>query len=275
VSALGENAAKLDPFQSKILRKLDDLQASLDHGFWDSVVKESFNTILLCLECLVMDHAGPKILEQLRRESKIYLYPLINTLRDKGIEISSQNEIEKLRYFRNKIEHEHEEAEKHDAEWAYEITKSFVSQYYPEIISALKERKMGIEISRISKEEKVTGVKVADEVWIACALLHKENPDKEDFSVGEILEKIRQENIFGKVRPGIYVHLNLHCVANKAPNPAKYRMLYETKHGRRRLFRSRDYYHLERNGGKVKPNKHEIPEKYWYLLDWYETEYDK
>ncbi len=261
---------KLDPFQNKILEKLEDVHEYLNQGFWDLVVKESFSTILLCLECLLMDHAGIKVYEQLKKE-KVYFDSLVGVLQSKGVEIKNRSELDKLRYFRNRIEHEHVNAEKHDAEWAYEVARSFVSSYYPAVTATLEERNHRVFERRSEKGAKI---KVADEVWIACALLHKENPNKHDFSIREILERIERENIFGEIRPGIYVHLNLHCVANKAPNPAKYRMLYETEHGRRRLFKSTDYYHPEREGGKVKPNAHEIPEKYRYLLDWYEKQYN-
>jgi|GEM_PF-4926388 hypothetical protein len=262
--------ARLDPFRSRILRRSREIQTYISQGFWNQVIKESYNTVILCLECLVMDHVGVKVIEQLKKESKIYLDPLINCLKSKGIIIKFQGELEKLRYFRNKVEHEHEDAQKQDAEWAFHTLKCFLSEYYPEVLSALHEE---------SKEEKISvpgsTIKVADEVWIGCALLHNEYPDRKDFNTREIVERIKRENISGVIRPGVFVHINLHCVANKAPNPAKYRILYETEPGRRRLFKKGDYYHPQREGGKTKPNKQDIPEKYWYLLDWYENEYNK
>ena len=63
-------------------------------------------------------------------------------------------------------------------------------------------------------------LKVADEVWIATALLHKENPTRGDFTVAEIIERARAENITGEMRSGVQVHAYLHCVANR---PAPYR----------------------------------------------------
>ena len=50
-------------------------------------------------------------------------------------------------------------------------------------------------------------------------------------------------------------------------------MLTRTGTGRRRLFRPGDPEHPDRQGGKVLPLREELPEKYHYLLDWYETEY--
>lgn len=113
-------------------------------------------------------------------------------------------------------------------------------------------------------------LKVADEVWIATALLHRERSDWADFSIEEIVERVHRENIHGSLRPGVYVHVVQHCVANRPPNPARYRMLFETAPGRRRIFRKRDSYHPEREGGKVVPSMNDLPHGYSGLLRWYE-----
>ena len=118
-------------------------------------------------------------------------------------------------------------------------------------------------------------IKVADEVWIATALLQREHPEKESFSQSEIVDRVAKENIFGRMRPGIMVHVAIHCVANKKPNPGIYRMLYALETGERRLFRESDDFHPWRNGGKVIPNYGEIPEEYEYLIDWWRTKYNK
>ena len=93
-------------------------------------------------------------------------------------------------------------------------------------------------------------IKVADEVWIAAALLHREQPAQPDFTVEEIVERAMREGIGGPIRPGVYVHIVQHCVANRPPNPGRYRMLLETINGRRRLFRKGDAYHPAREGAK-------------------------
>jgi hypothetical protein len=113
-------------------------------------------------------------------------------------------------------------------------------------------------------------LKVADEVWIATALLHNEGPGQADFSIEEIVERVRRENLYGSLRPGVYVHVVQHCVANRPPNPGRYRMLYETADGRRRLFRKGDPEHAERNGAKTTPAAVDIPQTYAWLLPWYE-----
>jgi hypothetical protein len=113
-------------------------------------------------------------------------------------------------------------------------------------------------------------IKVADEVWVATALLHRENPSRSDFTLQEIVERAEKEGIIEERRPGVYVHAALHCVANRPPNPGRYRMLYETKPKHRRLFRQGDGYDPQRQGSKVTPEPDEIPLRYAYLLKWYE-----
>jgi hypothetical protein len=112
-------------------------------------------------------------------------------------------------------------------------------------------------------------IKVADEVWIATALLHRERPEQSDFSLEEIVERAQREALAGTARPGVYVHVVQHCVANRPPNPGRYRMLYETGPGRRRLFRPGDAYHPSREGAKTTPRPEEIPNGYVGLLAWY------
>lgn len=112
-------------------------------------------------------------------------------------------------------------------------------------------------------------LKVADEVWIATALLHREHPGRADFTPREITARADSENITGALRKGVYVHALLHCVANLPPNPGRYRMLFETAKGRRRLFRPGDRYDPKREGGKTVPAPEAIPPEYRELLDWY------
>jgi hypothetical protein len=113
-------------------------------------------------------------------------------------------------------------------------------------------------------------IKVADEVWLATALLHRENPSRGDFTPKEIEARVAREAITEETRPGIYVHAVQHCVANRPPNPGCYRMLYETRPGYRRLFRKGDPYDPRREGGKTIPEADEIPLRYADLLRWYD-----
>ncbi len=112
-------------------------------------------------------------------------------------------------------------------------------------------------------------IKVADEVWVATALLHREHPERSDFTVEEIVERAKKEERNIPFRPGVYVHIVQHCVANRPPNPGRYRMLFETGPGRRRLFRKGDSYHPEREGAKITPQQEDMPYGYNGLLNWY------
>src|SRR5262245_5880742 len=109
-------------------------------------------------------------------------------------------------------------------------------------------------------------IKVADEVWVATALLHREHPDEADFTVPEIVERARKEALTPALRPGVYVHAVLHCVANRRPNPGRYLMLTETGANRRRLYRPGDPADAARRGSKMIPVRSAIPPKYHPLL---------
>jgi hypothetical protein len=119
-----------------------------------------------------------------------------------------------------------------------------------------------------------TDIKAADEVFIAIALLHRENPDRADFTIGEIVERVKRENLFGELRPGIPVHVSLHCVANRPPNPGRYAMLYATAGRRRRLVLQGDDIHPDRTG-KIFPEPEDVPAKYRELIDWARKRYSK
>ena len=117
-----------------------------------------------------------------------------------------------------------------------------------------------------AQQEKMT-VKIADEVFVAAALLHRENPEREDFTISEIVERAAKENLAGELRPGVRVYASLHCVANRAPNPGRDRVLYATGDRTRRLLLSKDDVHPGRTG-KVWPDPDDIPSRYRELIDW-------
>ena len=111
-------------------------------------------------------------------------------------------------------------------------------------------------------------IRVADEVWIATALLHREHPSAVDFSLKDIQNRVAREHL-AEPRPGIAAHISVHCVANRRPDHGRYRMLFETGPSRRRLFRPGDPYHPKREGGKMLPDSEDIPGKYLELIEWY------
>jgi len=112
-------------------------------------------------------------------------------------------------------------------------------------------------------------LKIADEVWLATAQLHRDNPNADDFSIEEIVWKAGKFEAPAAIRPGIYVHVIQHCVANRPANPGKSRMLFETSEGRRRLYRKSDPFHSSRRGSKIAPAPEDIPVEYQKLLLWY------
>lgn len=116
---------------------------------------------------------------------------------------------------------------------------------------------------------------VADQVWVATALLHLAHPERTDFSKSEIIQQATVEDPEGARRPGISQHISTHCVASKPPSPATHRMLTRSGRGRRRLFRRGDDFHSLRANGKTAPRREDLAEKYRNLLDWYETEYNR
>ena len=93
-----------------------------------------------------------------------------------------------------------------------------------------------------------------------------------DFS-REIVSRAGRENVTGEVRSGVNVHASQHCVANKAPNPAKHRMLFATGKHTRRLLLPGDEVHPGRTG-KIFPEPGEVPERYRPVLEWARARYE-
>lgn len=120
-------------------------------------------------------------------------------------------------------------------------------------------------------------VLIADRIWIATALLHREYCLRADFTKDEIRQKLQDTGLAeGVERNTLSAHLDQHCVANVPPSSGKYRMLYETTPGGNlRLFRPGDLTHparaQRRKPSKIAPKREEIPQQYWQLLDWYEV----
>lgn len=112
-------------------------------------------------------------------------------------------------------------------------------------------------------------LKVADAVWVATAMLQKENPKAEGFSVADIVKKVARENLTEGEESSVYLHANQHCVANRRPNQARLRMLWETRGKLRRLYCPPEPSHPERDG-RYRPDASELPASLLPLLDWYQ-----
>lgn len=117
-------------------------------------------------------------------------------------------------------------------------------------------------------------IKASEEVWVVTALLHREHPKREDFSIEEILEAVKERNISGRLRPSIYSQIVQHCVANRPASPSRLCYLAETRPGRRALHRYPRARHFSRLSGKSAPSPGDIPPRYSHLLRWYRDEYN-
>ncbi len=114
-------------------------------------------------------------------------------------------------------------------------------------------------------------IKVADEVWLATALLHRENPSRPDFTLNEIVERVAKEGHYRRTADQASTSMPLSTVSPIVLRTrVDYRMLYETRPKYRRLFRLGDSYDPQREGSKITPDADEIPLRYADLLDWYE-----
>ena len=126
----------------------------------------------------------------------------------------------------------------------------------------------------MSTQAVAADVSCAVEVFLATALLHQEQPGRADFTIQEIVSRAARENITGEIRSGVNVHASQHCVANKAPNPAKHRMLFATGKHTRRLLLPGDAV-LPGRTGKIFPDPGEVPHRYLPVLEWARARYER
>lgn len=116
-------------------------------------------------------------------------------------------------------------------------------------------------------------VKVADELYLIVALLHRENPHAKSFTIAEILDRAAKEGL-GASRGdqrSLRQHAYEHAAANVAPGKqgGRYRMVFKEENNRVRLLRQSDFVHPARHQ-KFRPNPGEVPERYHELLQWAE-----
>lgn len=112
-------------------------------------------------------------------------------------------------------------------------------------------------------------VKVADELFIIVALLHREQPQRRSFAIPEILERAKKEGL-GEHRAdqrSLKQHAYEHAAANIPPGNGKYRMVYREKDNTIRLLRTGDFIDSRRNG-KFWPSENDVPERYAELIAW-------
>jgi hypothetical protein len=115
-------------------------------------------------------------------------------------------------------------------------------------------------------------ISCADLVWVATALLTRDEPERTGFSHDEIRQKVYAiEPDHGFTDSAVRTHISSHCVANKKPDPGKHCKLYLNPDGTYRLYRPRDQPHADRRNGKALPKAQNLPAKYQPLLAWYDA----
>jgi len=112
-------------------------------------------------------------------------------------------------------------------------------------------------------------LKVCDEIWLACALLHISEPWRPDFTEAEIYERLRIENVRGYVSTTVPSHVSFMSVANRSRSLGSTSMLYATRKGFRRLSRPEDSCDSSVKPGRTHPSDGDLPQKYQYVFDWY------
>jgi hypothetical protein len=111
-------------------------------------------------------------------------------------------------------------------------------------------------------------MKASTQIWLATALLHREQGIDADLDVGEVVARAIKEG-WGGVQPQtLRAHASSHCVATMRPSPAHLRILTRTGHGRVRLFRPGDRYHPDRADGAVAPESEDVPADLRWVLGW-------
>ncbi|HEY4358668.1 MAG TPA: hypothetical protein VGN16_23175, partial [Acidobacteriaceae bacterium] len=114
-------------------------------------------------------------------------------------------------------------------------------------------------------------VKVADELYLILALLHRENPERESFTIAEIMSRAASEGLGGSRsdQRSLRQHAYEHAAGNVPPGKVggRYRMVFRDSDNRVRLLRTSDEVHPDRHQ-KWHPDRSEVPPKYHELLDW-------
>lgn len=116
------------------------------------------------------------------------------------------------------------------------------------------------EVAASLAVERVRGLKIHAEIWLAAALLHEQG--RATFSPGQLIEEVARW--FGDVRPGVTVHVHAHCVANAPKNTTvEYSYLFRVGASELRLYRKGDPLHPSRSGSRTAPDQVDVPEQFW------------
>jgi hypothetical protein len=107
---------------------------------------------------------------------------------------------------------------------------------------------------------------IADSIWVATALLQKDQPEVTGFDDETILRKTLELDPTLNPR-SVSTHLSSHCVASKKANPQTLRILTKNSDGTLRLYREGDPCHPTRRKGRMAPGPNALPEQYRGLAD--------
>jgi len=104
---------------------------------WSPIITLAHDALLSALQRMVIDLKGSdgvSMIEQLRREKKLYLSTLSRILKDSDV-ISEREmmDLEILRDLRNRIVHEDYHPSKEQAQWALNLAKTFLKKHYPQL----------------------------------------------------------------------------------------------------------------------------------------------
>jgi len=97
------------------------------------IVRLSYEAVIDSLREKVIDLKGIKLIEQLRKNTKLYLGILVDILQKEGLSYNFKD-LEKLKDLRNKVVHEDHRPSRKNALWAFSIARSFIAEMYPEVI---------------------------------------------------------------------------------------------------------------------------------------------
>ena len=140
----------MDPYLDSVKEKFVEAGSYLEERRFSRgiVINLLWDAIMTTLQRMVIDKKGLKVLEQLRKDKKIYFETLISILRKDDVEISNVMELDILRDLRNRVVHEGYRPTEQNVKWAYETVKTFILQCYPEIFQFLPPTKPPIIIEK-------------------------------------------------------------------------------------------------------------------------------
>jgi len=126
----------LDPYLERIKEKLDEVTyylAEKQRETWNHAVLFVFDSLMLALQRLIIEKKGIKLLEQLKRDKKLYL-DVLTTVAKEEIDPDDLVNFEMLRDLRNRVVHEDYRPTRQETHWSLGILKAFLKKKYPNLL---------------------------------------------------------------------------------------------------------------------------------------------